>query len=113
MSIQQRGNRAVRSTQRRRSVEMLLFLVASVIGIYGLGRGLTGLFEPGQGIDLLCLAITGVAMMMLFAQMRRVMTPGHANVGRTWSIRATNLSYCCLMHPFQKKQEHRPRSPVN
>ncbi len=72
MSIQQRGNRAVRSTQRRRSVEMLLFLVASVIGIYGLGRGLTGLFEPGQGIDLLWLAITGVAMMMLFAQMGRV-----------------------------------------
>ena len=72
MSIQQRGNRAVRSTQRRRSVEMLLFLVASVIGIYGLGRGLTGLFEPGQGFDLLWLAITGVAMMMLFAQMGRV-----------------------------------------
>lgn len=23
------------------------------------------------------------------------------------------LSYCCLMHPFQKKQEHRPRSTVN
>ncbi len=52
--------------------EMLLFLVASVIGIYGLGQGLTGLFEPGQGIDLLWLALTGVAMMVLFAQMGRV-----------------------------------------
>jgi len=51
---------------------MLLFLVASVIGIYGLGQGLTGLFEPGQGIDLLWLAVTGVAMMVLFAQMGRV-----------------------------------------
>jgi len=43
-----------------------------VIGIYGLGQGLTGLFEPGQGIDLLWLAVTGVAMMVLFAQMGRV-----------------------------------------
>ncbi len=55
-----------------RGAEMLLFLVASVIGIYGHGRGLTGLFEPGQGIDLLWLALAGVAMMVLFAQMGRV-----------------------------------------
>jgi hypothetical protein len=55
-----------------RGAEMLLFLVASMIGIYGFGQGLTGLFEPGQGIDLLWLAVTGVAMMVLFAQMGRV-----------------------------------------
>ncbi len=72
MNEQQRDSRAVRSMHHRRGAEMLLFLVASVIGIYGLGQGLTGLFEPGQGIDLLWLAVTGVAMMVLFAQMGRV-----------------------------------------
>jgi hypothetical protein len=72
MNEQQRDSRAVRSMHHRREAEMLLFLVASVIGIYGLGQGLTGLFEPGQGIDLLWLAVTSVAMMVLFAQMGRV-----------------------------------------
>ncbi len=56
----------------RRLLEMLLFVVASVIGIYGLGRGLTGMFEPGQGISLPWLAVTCVAVLMLFAQMGRV-----------------------------------------
>ena len=40
--------------------------------IYGLGQGLQGLFEPGQGINFLWLAVTGVAMFVLFAQMGRV-----------------------------------------
>ena len=53
-------------------MEMILFLVASVIGIYGLGQGLQGLFEPGQGINFLWLTVTGVAMFVLFAQMGRV-----------------------------------------
>ena len=57
---------------RRRGTEFMLFLVASVIGIYGLGRGLTGMFEPGQGISLPWLAVTGVAFIVLFAQMGRV-----------------------------------------
>jgi hypothetical protein len=57
---------------RRRGTEFVLFLVASVIGIYGLGRGLTGMFEPGQGISLPWLAVTGVAVVILFAQMGRV-----------------------------------------
>lgn len=52
--------------------EMLLFLVVSVVGIYGLGRGLTGLFEPSQGIDLIWLAVTGVSFLILFAQMGRI-----------------------------------------
>ncbi len=56
----------------RRGAEMVLFLVASVVGIYGLGRGLTGLFEAGQGISLIWLAVTGVAFLVLFAQMGRV-----------------------------------------
>jgi hypothetical protein len=50
----------------------MLFVIASVIGIYGLGRGLTGMFEPGQGISLPWLAVTGVAFIVLFAQMGRV-----------------------------------------
>jgi hypothetical protein len=51
---------------------MLLFLVVSAIGIYSLGQGLTGLFEVGQGIHLIWLAVTGIAFMILFAQMGRV-----------------------------------------
>jgi hypothetical protein len=60
------------STNNWRGAEMLLFLVASVVGIYGMGRGLSGLFEPGQGISLVWLAVTGVAFFILFAQMGRV-----------------------------------------
>jgi hypothetical protein len=64
-------NQPQRENQRR-GIEFVLFLVASVIGIYGLGRGLTGMFEPGQGISLPWLAVTGVALVILFAQMGRV-----------------------------------------
>jgi hypothetical protein len=58
--------------RRRRGIELMLFVIASVIGIYGLGRGLTGMFEPGQGISLPWLAVTCVAFIVLFAQMGRV-----------------------------------------
>ncbi len=61
-----------RKTHHRPGVECLLFLLVSVVGVYSLGQGLTGLFEPGQGMSLLWLAVTGVAMMILFAQMGRV-----------------------------------------
>lgn len=64
-------NQSQREGQRR-GIELLLFVFASVIGIYGLGRGLTGMFEPGQGISLPWLAVTGVAFIVLFAQMGRV-----------------------------------------
>lgn len=57
---------------RHHGAEMLLFLVVSVIGIYGLGQGLGGLFEPGQGINLLWLAVAGGALLILCAQMGRV-----------------------------------------
>jgi hypothetical protein len=57
---------------RRRGLEFVLFLGVSVIGIYGLGQGLTGMFEPGQGVSLPWLAVTGVAFIILFAQMGRV-----------------------------------------
>ena len=58
--------------RQRRGIELMLFVIASVIGMYGLGRGLTGMFEPGQGISLPWLAVTGVAFIVLFAQMGRV-----------------------------------------
>ena len=61
-----------RKTKQQPTAEFLLFLIMSVVGVYSLGQGLTGLFEPGQGINLLWLAVTGVAMMILFAQMGRV-----------------------------------------
>jgi hypothetical protein len=57
---------------RQRQLEMALFIVASLLGIYGLGQGLNGLFEPGRGINLPWLAVTGIALFVLFAQMGRV-----------------------------------------
>lgn len=56
----------------RHGAEMLVFLVVSIIGIYALGQGLTGLFEPGQGINLLWLAVALGALLILGAQMGRV-----------------------------------------
>ena len=57
---------------RRRRLEMLIFLLVSVAGIYALGQGLRGLFEPGAGIDLGWLAVAGGACWVLYAQMCRV-----------------------------------------
>ena len=71
MNEQQRERKGSTSVNRR-AAEMLLFLVASAIGIYGLGQGLSGLFEVGQGIHLIWLAVTGVAFLVLFAQMGRI-----------------------------------------
>jgi hypothetical protein len=61
-----------RKTSHRPGAESLLFLIVSVVGVYSLGQGLSFLFEPGQGINLLWLVVTGVAMIVLFAQMGRV-----------------------------------------
>jgi hypothetical protein len=72
MNEQQRERKGTMSDKNRRAVEMLIFLVASAVGIYGLGQGLSGLFEVGQGIHLIWLAVTGVAFLVLFAQMGRV-----------------------------------------
>jgi hypothetical protein len=57
---------------KHQGAELLLFLVVSVIGIFALGQGLGGLFEPGQGINLLWLAVALFALMILWAQMGRV-----------------------------------------
>jgi hypothetical protein len=88
MNEQQKDRRETRSTNNRRGLEMILFLVASAVDIYGLGQGLAGLFEPGQGIHLIWLAVTGVAFMILFAQMGRVKD--------TWPRRRDNNA-----HPAQ------------
>ncbi len=72
MNEQQRTRKVTKSDTNRRTAEMLIFLVASAIGIYSLGQGLSGLFEVGQGIQLIWLAVTGVAFLVLFAQMGRV-----------------------------------------
>ena len=61
-----------RKTNPRAGAEFLLFLIVSLIGVYSLGQGLSGLFESAQGIDLLWLAVTGVTVLILFAQMGRV-----------------------------------------
>ncbi len=72
MNEQHRESKITKSDTNRHAVEMLIFLVASAIGIYSLGQGLSGLFEVGQGIHLIWLAVTGVALLVLFAQMGRV-----------------------------------------
>src|SRR5690349_5195293 len=72
MNERQRESKGAKSGNNRHGPEMLLFLVASAVGIYGLGQGLQGLFESGQGIHLIWLAVTGIAFMILFAQMGRV-----------------------------------------
>lgn len=56
----------------RRGMEMLGFLIISALGIFALGNGLTGLFEVGKSINLLWLAVSVGAMMILGAQMGRV-----------------------------------------
>ncbi|MDQ6901093.1 MAG: hypothetical protein M3072_16625 [Candidatus Dormibacteraeota bacterium] len=58
--------------RRTRALEMMVFLVASAIGVYALGTGLTGLVEPGRGFDLPWLAVASIAIWILFAQMGRV-----------------------------------------
>ncbi len=51
--------------------EMALFVVAAAAGIYGLGEGLAGFFEPGHG-DVAWLAVAAVALAVLARQMARV-----------------------------------------
>lgn len=71
MSAQKRETTNTRG-QPHRAWEALLFLLASAVGVYGIGRGLAGFYEQGQQISLVWLAATGVAFFVLFAQMGRV-----------------------------------------
>ena len=56
----------------RRAFETLLFIAASLVGIYGIGQGLAGFYTPGQPISPMWLVVTGIAVFVLFAQMGRV-----------------------------------------
>jgi hypothetical protein len=59
-------------TKTQRWLELGIFLLASIVGIYGIGKGLAGIYEQGQQINLLWLAVTGIAFFVLAAQMGRV-----------------------------------------
>lgn len=56
----------------RRRLEMGIFLAVSIAGVFALGQGLRGLFEPGAGIDLGWLAVALAAYWILYAQMCRI-----------------------------------------
>jgi hypothetical protein len=72
MSTQQKApNPPNVPTAGRRGWEALLFLVASVLGVYSLGQGLTGFFT-GQTLNLGWLAVAGITLFVLTAQMGRV-----------------------------------------
>ena len=60
------------ASYRRRRLEMLIFLAVCLAGVYALGQGLRGLFQPGAGFDLGWLAVAGGAYWVLYAQMCRV-----------------------------------------
>jgi hypothetical protein len=51
--------------------EALLFLVASAVGIYGLGEGLNGFYGSGPA-EPAWLAVTALALIVLAKQMARV-----------------------------------------
>ncbi len=71
----------------RQGMEMVLFVVTSVIGIYAFGKGTTGLIEPGGGFNALWLAVAGVTFLVLFRQMGRVHDTWPRRRGRARSPR--------------------------
>lgn len=73
MSIRKRSRAIVQHHANvQRWLEAGVFLLASLLGIYGLGQGLAGFYEKSNEINLLWLAVTGIAFFVLFAQMGRV-----------------------------------------
>ena len=64
--------RAPRRMTAPRALEAVIFLLASAVGIYGIGTGLEGFYLRGHQISLLWLAVTAFAFLVLFAQMGRV-----------------------------------------
>jgi hypothetical protein len=61
-----------RELMRHHGLEAVIFLVAAIVGIYGLGQGLTGLMVTGQPINLGWVAVAGIAFYVLSKQMARV-----------------------------------------
>jgi hypothetical protein len=73
MNMQRRGGaREQHHVRAQRWLEGGVFLLASLLGIYGIGQGLAGFYEQGKAVNLLWLAVTGIAFYILFAQMGRV-----------------------------------------
>jgi hypothetical protein len=64
--------RATKPMTPQRALEAGIFLLASAVGIYGIGKGMEGFYIRGQQISLLWLAVTAFAFFVLFAQMGRV-----------------------------------------
>lgn len=56
----------------RRGVEMVAFIVVSIVGTWALGTGTRGLLEPGHLGDLVWFAVLGGALFVIFGQMGRV-----------------------------------------
>ena len=90
--MHQRDKRRAKAPGRGR--EFLLFLIASAIGIYSLGQGLQGVFFPGQAVSLVWLAVAGLALWILFAQMARVKDtwPSRAKEAKAEVIDQSNRS---------------------
>ena len=64
--------RATKPMTAQRALEAIIFLLASAVGIYGIGKGMEGFYLRGHQISLLWLAVTAFAFFVLFAQMGRV-----------------------------------------
>jgi hypothetical protein len=75
---------------RRRRLEMLIFLAVSAAGVYALGQGLRGVFQPRAGIDLGWLAVAGGAFWVLYGQMCRVQEKWPRRPGGRRRRRAVN-----------------------
>lgn len=56
----------------RRGVEMVVFIVVSIVGTWALGTGTRGLLESGHLGDLVWFAVLGGALFVIFGQMGRV-----------------------------------------
>lgn len=57
---------------RRRRVEMVVFLVASMVGVYAFGNAVHDLSSSAIAISLGWFAVAGVAVFVLVGQMSRV-----------------------------------------
>jgi hypothetical protein len=65
-------DRAPKPVTAQRALEAMIFVLASAVGIYGIGKGMEGFYLQGHQNNLLWLAVTAFAFFVLFAQMGRV-----------------------------------------
>lgn len=74
------GQQAGGARGAHRGIEMGIFAIVSIVGVYALGQGLSGLFSGSGGLELGWLAVAVGAYWVLYAQMCRVQA--------TWPHRA-------------------------